>query len=48
MSAENVQIWVEGQNFKEPKRKKHMGKKQRLIKEKERSSSGPKRWLNTY
>ena len=45
MSAENVQSLVEGQNFKEPsnKKKKHIGEKQKLIKRKERSFSGPKR-----
>ena len=47
ISAENVEILVESQNFMEPpnKKKKHMEEKQKLIKKKERSLTGPKRWL---
>ena len=50
MSSENVEILVESQNLKEPlsKKKKHMGEKQKLVKKKERSFCGLKRWLNTY
>ena len=47
MSAENVEILEKSQNFMEPpnKKEKHMEEKQKLIKKKERSLVGPKRWL---
>ena len=50
MATENVETFVESQNFMESlsKKKQLMQEKQKLKKKKESSFSGPKRWLNTY
>ena len=49
MGAKNVEIFFESQDFMDPpsKKKKSMVEKQKLIKNKRRSS-GSSRWLDTY